>query len=498
MGNKFTKAILKIWKNPFFRIFIYAAILLVLFLISKSTYLDGNIWDYIYSILTKEETLSFFAAGILTIIIALFVKSFEKRLEENLKIESNHHSIIAQYKGHAKDVIANTQNYFSEEGVFMQLHHLQKYHKPIKRKTHNIYNDKVKSLNQEIDLYNKDNILLLPTVNIYTNVLGHNKVVVYDTSKMKDLPDFVIENSNDILHAHKYSNIANNLTIRLNDLKYEDDVLSLYTGRTYYFHMLLTNRCMDYKLDNDLTIRRLYEFAKTITPLTVSKLSNQIGFNGAILTKDGYLLLEKRDRHKTTWKNKFAQPISLALKAEDLNLKGVEEGIDEQKILKVIKKTIKSNFLLEEKDYEILSMDNNFLGVARDLLEGGKPNMYFVVTTNYTAIELANLLKEKASISDETKALSKNKLQSKYYLIKYSDIKIDFNYRLSVLKDKVFKVNRKVYPRCPKIVEFSDNFAYKVSKIFKKHLSYECGEALLVTLSYLEICQDRINAIKED
>ena len=59
------------------------------------------------------------------------------------------------------------------------------------------------------------------------------------------------------------------------------------------------------------------------------------------------------------------------------------------------------------------------------------------------------------------------------------------------------KVPRIVYPRCSKFKQFKDNFGYKLSKVFNKYLSYDCGEALLVTLSYLELCQQRIEAIKD-
>ena len=65
----------------------------------------------------------------------------------------------------------------------------------------------------------------------------------------------------------------------------------------------------------------------------------------------------------------------------------------EEKMLGVIIKTIKTNFGLTENDYDKLTLSESFLGVARDLLEGGKPNLYFVVTLNKNSKEVADLLK---------------------------------------------------------------------------------------------------------
>lgn len=503
MKKKFTSKLLKIWQNPITKIIIYLGVLILIFALSGAFDKEGDgLIAFVISVLTKDETVSFFSAGIFTVILAIIIKSSEKRLEESLKIEDNHHKIIAQYKGHEKNKISVGANYYDKNGIFMELHHTKKLKKPIKNPIKDIYSDEYASLNEELELYNKRGVLLLPTVNVYTNILGTSIINFDDKADLKELPQFVIGNGVDFMSAHKYSQTSNNITIRLDDISVNGNNVTFYTSRSYYYHMLLTNRCMDYKIKNGMSIRGLYEFNNKISLLKDSKLSNQIGINGMIMTKDGYLLLEKRDRKKTTWKNKFAQPISLALKASDLKLSSsdvMDNSVDyaNQKLLGVIKKTMKGNFGLKENDYEVLSLEKNFLGLARDLLEGGKPNFYFNVTVNYTSKEFAKLLKENASKDDPAVALKKGKLSSKYYLVNYEDIEIDFNYSLRLKQKNIIKVNRIVYPRCSKAAERFDNFKYKLSKSFNKYIKYDCGEALLVTLSYLEVCHDRLDAIKE-
>ena len=54
------------------------------------------------SILTSQETMSVFLAGILSIGIAKMAKRCDYYLEESLKIDDNHHKIINMYSGHKK------------------------------------------------------------------------------------------------------------------------------------------------------------------------------------------------------------------------------------------------------------------------------------------------------------------------------------------------------------------------------------------------------------
>ena len=303
--------------------------------------------------------------------------------------------------------------------------------------------------------------------------------------------------------AHRHSNTRNNDTIRLNDFNYIDKTLILNTQRSTYYHMLITNRCMDYDFPNGLSIRKLYEYDQQICPLHKSKFGNQIGINGLIITSDGYVLIEKRDHKKTTWKNKFAQSISLALKEDEviLNENGVIGNTCEDaaaSLKHVIQKTIRKNFgLTSGEDYsQEFVLEKNFLGLARDLLEGGKPNLYFFVEVKYTAEAFAKRLKETAGSIEDGKAIGTEKLYSDYYLVKFSDIEINYNYVMNLDRKKAIKVERRVYPRVTLKTQVEDRIKHLLARIFRPKLQRECGEALLVSLSYLELCKDRIDSLK--
>lgn len=497
--KKISKTLLKLWNKPLTKIIVYVIALFAILMISSVIEKEQTLLERAKAILTSNETISFFSAGIVTIIIVTISSYVGTCLEESLKIEDDHLKIILKYNQHKKmKQDGRNINFYDKKGVFMELHHTIRNQK-VENKVKDIYSKEYKETEKVLELYKERGVIFLPSINVFTNREKNIKLSFDDVLTEKQLPDFVINNARELMDAHKYSTTTNSVTIRLDDFDFKNDVLTLHTSRTCYFHMLLTNRCMDYRIKEGMTIRGLYEFKDFITPLKESKLSNQIGINGMIITKDGYVLLEKRGRHKTTWKNKFAQPISLALKERDLELdddrllkSDTEYG--NKKIIDIIQKTMKSNFGLKAEDYENLSVEKNLLGIARDLLEGGKPNLYFVVTLNYSSTEALEILKERAGKIDND-ALKKEKLESDYYLIKYDDIKINTRYELKVKKDKVFKVQRFVYPRSKKSLERKELNKYKMTKVFKPYLNYECGEALLVNLSYLEICQPTIDAL---
>ena len=100
MKKKILSKILNLWRKPIVKVICYLFVLVLIFVISGAiNNQEGenkNLLQFIKEVLTQPETISFFAAGIFTIVIATIVTSTEKRLEETLKIEADHHKIIAQ------------------------------------------------------------------------------------------------------------------------------------------------------------------------------------------------------------------------------------------------------------------------------------------------------------------------------------------------------------------------------------------------------------------
>jgi len=503
MKKTLLKFVNKLFSKPIVKVGIYILGIILIFFISGVFDDPSTSLAKIISILSAQETISVFLAGILSIGIAKFVKRCDYYLEESMKIDDDHHKIISRYSGHKKERIRTDENFVDAAGIFMCIgkEHTDIFRKSeLKNREKDPYSKNFKIVEKAIETFKKGD-LYLPSLNMFANIKGDTRLVFADKNEFHTLDDFVIDNAANLLAAHKNSKKRNNHTVRLNDFSYENGVLTLDTQRSTYYHMLITNRCMDYDFRDGMTLRDLYAYTKTVSPLRESHFGNQIGINGLILSSDGYVLMEKRDHNKTIWKNKFAQSISLALKEEDLTLQtdgtiGDTYECANENFKQIIFKTIRANFGLTAGELEEFRLEDNFLGLARDLLEGGKPNLFFYVTAKATAAELAKKLKENAAKTDEG-ALQTGKLSSDYYLVPFDKIRLNFQYVLKLDLKSCFKIFRRVYPRCSRRMYIWDRLKFAVAKKFRPVLSRECGEALLVTISYLELCKARIEALKD-
>lgn len=523
MGKKILKIISFIFENTVVKVCLYLAAIMLIFQFYGIFDQEGLSWQTVgmrlLELFTDKETLAVFMAAIVSIALAKLIMWCNAFLEESKKLEDNHHKIISVYNGHEKsmskmtaDQVANykmEENMYDKKGQFMFLfrRHIQAFHPNELRNTvKDPYSKKYTDVQTDIDTF-KRGALYLPTLNVFANVKGDTQLVFRDSDELYQLPDFVMSNARNLLAAHKNSKRTNNSTVRLKDVDYRDGKLELATQRSMYFHMLITNRCMDYQFDDGLTIRTVYEYNNTISPLDQSVLGNQIGINGLILSRDGYVLIEKRDHTKITWKNKFAQSISLAMKVNDLKLKDTTIASDPQTaetiFKRIIEKTVMDNFGLTPKDYETFTVQENFLGFARDLLEGGKPNLYFYIVTKYDAAQLAQLLAKNAAWNQpaqktgDPKPLQTDKLRSDYYLVPFEDLKVNFEYKMKVDRRRsAYWIRRHVHPRVSRRAHMAETVRHWAGRTFEPVICRECGEALLVTLAYLEICQDRIQAIR--
>ena len=544
------KAMKKMWKHLVFRIFCYLLMLVVFLLL-----------PYLLSLIKFEnevveglfEKLSGFLLDTLSISVVFGAIINEIRIynakskEDSKKTEQDEHKIIRKYTGKNGHIIGYREDkkhdYYDDEknGYIMQITNLDhKYEGLLHTETYDIH-DKHRLNKEEYikyfiagkDVYFKKEdgttgmihvppFLNLSSLNVFTNFEGKLKITVKDEDKVKELPDLLVNILGQVMTAHKFSKTTNSETIRLKDFSFdrETNELKLETERSTYYNMLATNRCMDYDIDG-MTLRDIYEYRPKISPLIDSELGNQIGINGVIITKDGYLLVEKRDKNKSTWKNKFGQPISLALKVLDFFKEGetiLKDDTLEEKFISMLKKTLKTNYGLVGDDLKEISMSKNFMGIARDLLEGGKPNFYFYVELNLDSKQTAIKMQKHASLNvnvyDENKKiieepLKAEKLTSDFYLIHFDNCKVDFDYGMFVRphqkNNPSIYVRRRLYPRKWHFY-LSRYTKYYLTHSRKEKLKYtkrgvkysfltkhrECGQALLVCFSYLELIKDRI------
>ena len=492
------KFLKKLFSNFWFKLVALLAVIVAIFAISGAFNSPENMGGKILELITSVDTLSIFLAAALSIIVATVASRLVHRLEESLKIEDDHHKIIVQYWDHVEP--KKNARGVTPEADIMYLTATPSKRKKIKNCESDVYSKTYVKRQKDIDAYVNEGKLYLPSINVYANIDGNAQVKFEDSADKFELPKFVHDNALKFMEAHRGSNVSNGATIRLNDAVIDGNEITLKTGRSQYFDMLITNRCMDYAINDSMTLRDVYESGPAVSPLSESQLGNQIGINGLIFSNDGYLLVEKRGFRKTTWKNKFAQPISLAMKKSEIELFDADGKIaqDAETVFKkIVLDTVNNNFGLADDDVVPFKLSQNLFGIARDLLEGGKPNVYFYVTVDKSAKELAELLQKKAAEASKKKApsypkLTKDKLDSDYYLIKYSDVKINYKYELKVKARDVIRVKRKYAPRVRKLSAAMDGSTYRAKRRFNGSIKRECGEAFLACLYYADVCEDRL------
>lgn len=499
--------------------------------------------DKALEILTGTDLLGVFLAALISIIVAKVLIRVKNTMEESLKLEDDHHKIISRYSGHKVVKEYPEESRFSRDGELMVIDCVPQNMRRPRSMVKDRYCKEYKLREEDISDYFDRRRLRISGVDVFANVNGDTSVVFRDTDVMRELPDFVRENAAALLAAHGGSSISNNVTIRLKKAGYDEQKreLVLDTERSLYFYMLVTNRCMDYSISDTMTLREVYEFNDKVSPLEESKLGNQIGINGLVFTSDGYLLIEKRGKKKTTWKGKLAQPISLALKEKDiLPNGGLIDGSPEaanDAFRGIIFQTLRKNYGIDENMIAGIGTDgsvkngafdlkDSFLGLARDLIEGGKPNMYFYIALNVTAAELKAVMEQRAKDAAESvpkkrrsgksavpaacrqaeenageqkktkneplPSLEESKLERELYLVKFDDIGVDFGYSAKLDPRNTERVRFRFYPCVNKFKAALDGAGFALRRAFNAKIKKECGEALLTCLYYAEVCRKRI------
>ena len=201
----------------------------------------------------------------------------------------------------------------------------------------------------------------------------------YKLSKKSEyqLPERLLDYTGELRKAHEKSNIAtNNTTIRLDKLDTKANTVTINYSYTTYLDTLFTNRAMDYKLSNGLTVREMFEPGPFMKSLEESDLSNHIGFNGFIELSDGKIVFVQRKDDLSSNKNKWQPSISGSLKAARclnndklLTNEGISNAIRGE-IIDELK--IKDSKLIDNIDFS-----KDIFAYYRDMLEGGKPHFLF-------------------------------------------------------------------------------------------------------------------------
>lgn len=273
---------------------------------------------------------------------------------------------------------------------------------------------------------------------------GDEKIIVEDNpDKFYNLPNQVAENSKELMEVHSESKIYNQINIRLDNIKVDENQVVLQTSRTHYFDSLLTNRASDCLLSNrKYTIREIYEPGPFMKPLHLSKMSNHIGFNGFVITSDNKTIpFILRKNNLSIAKSRWSTSVSASLKAMYAIEYANEFKLTENSLANSIIGEIKSELhISNDKALTIENVKKSIFAFYREYVECGKPQFVF-------CLELQNITE-----NEMRKAITKNNR---------NNILVDGNevcfFSIRQLKDAKIYVNKieiegKVYKMTPSAI----------------------------------------------
>lgn len=232
--------------------------------------------------------------------------------------------------------------------------------------------------------YETDEYSLKLPYELILQVKSNDIIVINDKAeKYYELPKQICNYSEYIFDVHKGSVVYNNINIRLNDIVYANNIISLYTSRTHYYDSLITNRACDLELKDGRSIREIFEPGPYIKPFNITKMSNHIGFNGIIRTNDGYIPLILRSRDVSIAKGVLATSVSASLKS-----KFAIEKQSHEFTLSGLACAIR-NEIFDEIGIDLSSVSDGEMikGIRyfyRDLVECGKPQFFIYLNLPYS------------------------------------------------------------------------------------------------------------------
>jgi hypothetical protein len=147
---------------------------------------------------------------------------------------------------------------------------------------------------------------------------------------------------------------------------------------------------MDFEIHDHITIREVFEPGPKLHSYANSKLCNGLGFNFIVRTSDGYYALVKQTSKNPTNKFKYSTCSSSLL--THFNDKD-SEYIGRLRQLSYNALINNFNFPKPEKEdhttYQcVLEKDIHYIGLVRNLIEGGKPELCYVLDLHITKDEL--------------------------------------------------------------------------------------------------------------
>lgn len=185
------------------------------------------------------------------------------------------------------------------------------------------------------------------------------------------------------LHRQKDRRMFDSATIRLNRVEPDAAGVTFVVSKAHYFDYVATNYSIDARLDDwDASLRDMVHAPGRLDTLETSSLANHIGLGALLFTVDNFVILPVRShRGVNIWQGEISPSVSGATsytrdihRLKDGDIAGwiAGEAIEE----------------LNLEGNHIEAHGVHLLGVTRELLRGGKPELFFFARLTITRAEV--------------------------------------------------------------------------------------------------------------
>lgn len=229
---------------------------------------------------------------------------------------------------------------------------------------------------------------VLPQILIFDNTYWRFPITAIEIHPDRTYPDYIIPDAiegktRDIL-GEIGDHFYDSATIRLNRIEKYESELRLIVSSARYLDYLVTNYSMDALLKDHGWTRSLRDIvhpSPQLCSLETSSLANHIGVGVLVFTVDGFLVIPVRSKERVgIWQGEISPSISGAAKYDDDMWRTQPAHI--------------SSWMREGR--EELGLSNTdfdehseiFLGITRELLRGGKPEMFFAARVHLTRADV--------------------------------------------------------------------------------------------------------------
>lgn len=335
-----------------------------------------NAQVHLGEIIELQTLFTFSVTFLLNFGVLKMNKYFKALIEDDMKLTNNYDLLVKRYNGEA---LLNYENEIKtpNSALYEKIHHGQQ----------------IKTTQTRFPIL------------VECNNLPHYEIQIADSTEQFQLDDEIKEHYTELWNAHDSSNIYNQLNVRVDEWELGAQSFIIHTSRTTYYDSLVTNRAMDYKWSNGLNIRDKYQYGPFFKRLSQSPLSNHLGFNGLVESKDGFIPFILRKGDVSIGKGTYGTSVGASLKAKYAlnNQMFTREGLRNAMV-----QEIKDEIKIDVSD--IFDVNQHVIAAYRDILEGGKPQLLFYVKVSKDRNEIDNIfytimkskiLKEKAAKKDK-------------------------------------------------------------------------------------------------